>query len=132
MRATVLEGVAVALPPSAGGAVAGRPWPRGAGGRHGGAAAAAAARWPDQARYTVDRAYGPAEHAISGTERIAFRNVGPQPLRSVWVRAWANAFGGCDVSRAHVTIRGGGTFGARRRSCTALEVRLTRPLAPDG
>src|SRR4051812_2142674 len=132
MRATVLEGVAVALALSACGAVASRPLTRDAGERHTVAAAAAAARWPDQARYTVDLAYDPAEHAISGTERIAFRNVGPQPLRSVWVRAWANAFGGCDVSRARVTVRGGGSLGARRRSCTALEVRLARPLAPNG
>src|SRR3954466_1177313 len=132
MRATVLEGVAGAPPPPAWGAVASRPLTRDAGERHTVAAAAAAARWPDQARYTVDLAYDPAEHAISGTERIAFRNVGPQPLRSVWVRAWANAFGGCDVTRARVTIRGGGSFGARRRSCTALEVRLARPLAPNG
>src|SRR3954451_13947376 len=132
MRATVLEGVAVALALSACGAVASRPLTRDAGDRHTVAAAAPAARWPDQARYTVDLAYDPGEHAISGTERIAFRNVGPQTLRSVWVRAWANAFGGCDVSRAHVTIRGGGSLGARRRSCTALEVRLARPLAPNG
>jgi hypothetical protein len=132
MRATVLEGVAVALALSACGAAASRPLTRDAGEPHTAAATAPAARWPDQARYTLDLAYDPAKHAISGTERIAFRNVGPQPLRSVWVRAWANAFGGCDVSRARVTIRGGGTLGARQRSCTALEVRLARPLAPNG
>jgi aminopeptidase N len=48
----------------------------------------------------------------------------------VWLRVWANAFGGCAVSRAHVTIRAGGSLGARRRDCTALEVRLPQPLAP--
>jgi hypothetical protein len=130
MRGTVLAGVAVVVALSACGAVA-HPATQDAGKRHARAAAAPATRWPDQARYTLDLAYNPATHAISGTERIAFRNAGPQPLGSVWLRAWANAFGGCDVSRAHVTIRAGGSLGARRRSCTALEVRLPRPLAPN-
>jgi hypothetical protein len=131
MRGTVLAGVAVALALSSCGAIATRPATQDAGEHHTAAAAGPAVRWPDQARYTLDLAYDPAKHAISGTERIAFRNVGPQPLRSVWLRVWANAFGGCRVSRAHVTIRGGGRFGARQRSCTALEVRLARPLAPN-
>ena len=94
------------------------------------AATAAASRWPDQARYALDLAYDARRFTLSGTEQIAFRNAGSAPLTSVWLRVWANAFGGCAVSRAHVTIRGGGSFGARRRDCTALEIRLRRPLVP--
>src|SRR3954454_7360167 len=93
-------------------------------------ATAAAARSPDQARYTLDLAYDGRRFTLSGTETIAFRNASAAPLTSVWLRVWANAFGGCRVSRAHVTIRAGGSLGHRRRDCTALEVRLARPLAP--
>jgi peptidase M1-like protein len=91
---------------------------------------AAAARWPDRARYTLDLAYDARRFTLSGTERIAFRNPSAAPLPAVWLRVWANAFGGCRVSHAHVTIRAGGTLGPRRRDCTALEIRLPRPLAP--
>ena len=90
----------------------------------------AAPRWPDRARYTLDLAYDRRRFALSGTEQIAFVNVGPSPLQSVWLRAWANAFGGCRAERARVTITSGGTLASRRRQCTALEVRLDRPLAP--
>jgi hypothetical protein len=93
------------------------------------AATAAASRWPDQAHYALDLAYNARRFSLSGTERIAFRNASGSALSSVWLRVWANAFGGCRVSRAHVTIRGGGSLGSRRRDCTALEIRLARPLA---
>jgi aminopeptidase N len=129
MRRTVLASALVAAV-AACGPVAARPAAQDAGERHAAAAAAPAPRWPDQASYALDLAYDARRFTLSGTERIAFRNVGPDTLGSVWLRAWANAFGGCSVSRAHVTIRAGGTLGARRRECTALEVRLARPLAP--
>jgi hypothetical protein len=94
------------------------------------AAQTAAPRRPDNARYVLDLAYDPRRFTISGTERITFRNPGPDALPAVWLRAWANAFGGCRVTRAHVTIRAGGSVGARREDCTALEIRLPQPLAP--
>jgi hypothetical protein len=94
------------------------------------AQAPAAARWPDRARYALELAYDRRRFALAGTERIAFANTGPRPLTSVWLRAWANAFGGCRARRAQVAVTAGGMLGARRRSCTALEVRLPRPLAP--
>jgi aminopeptidase N len=128
MRRTVLAGV-VAAAVAACGPVASRPAAHDAADRHAEAAAAPAPRWPDQARYELDVAYDARRFTLSGTERIAFRNVGPDALQSVWLRVWANAFGGCSVRRAHVTIRGGGALGHRRRDCTALEVRLPRPLA---
>src|SRR4051812_20149967 len=132
MRRAVLGGaVAIAAAAAACGPVATRPAAsQDAGERHARAAAAPGPRWPDEARYTLDLAYDARRFTLAGTERIAFRNVGPNALGSVWVRAWANAFGGCRVLRAHVTIRAGGTLGARGRDCTALEVRLPRPLAP--
>jgi hypothetical protein len=88
------------------------------------------ARWPGRARYVLDLAYDRRRFTLAGTEQIAFTNTGPRPLASIWVRAWANAFGGCRARRAQVAVTAGGTLGARRRSCTALEVRLPRPLAP--
>src|SRR4051812_19071948 len=131
MRGTVLAGVAIAALAAlvaACGPVATRPATQDAGERHA-VAAAPATRWPDRARYALDLAYDARRFTISGTERIAFRNAGPAPLSSVWLRVWAKAFGGCAVARAHVTIRAGGSLGARRRDCTALEVRLPRRLA---
>jgi hypothetical protein len=130
MRRTVTGIAAVAAAVAACGPIAARPASPDAGEHRTAAAAAPAVRWPDGARYALDLAYDARRFTISGTERIAFRNAGPQPLASVWLRVWANAFGGCAVSRAHVTIRAGGSLGARRRDCTALEVRLPQPLAP--
>src|SRR3954452_23626262 len=131
MRGTVLAGVAVvAALVTACGRGAARPGTQDAGERHTAAAGAPAARWPDRARYALDLAYDARRFTIAGTERIAFRNAGPAPLGSVWLRVWANAFGGCAVSRARVPITGGGRLGAHRRDCTALEVRLPQPLAP--
>jgi hypothetical protein len=89
-----------------------------------------AERWPDAAHYTLDLRYDDAAYALAGGERISFANTGPAPLRSVWLRAWANAFGSCDAPRAEVRVTAGGTLGARREDCTALEVELGQPLAP--
>jgi aminopeptidase N len=129
MRSGSLLTVALAATTVAGcGATAAAPHARDAPARQ--TTPVAAPRWPDQARYALDLAYDARRFTISGTERITFRNGSAAPLPAVWVRAWANAFGGCRISRAHVTIRAGGRFGRRRRDCTALEIRLPRPLAP--
>jgi hypothetical protein len=129
-RGTLVCGGLAAAVLGACGPAATRPATQDAGERH--ATPAAAPRWPDDARYALDLAYDRRRFALAGTERIGFRNVGPDTLRSVWLRAWANAFGGCGVRRARVAVTAGGTLGARRRDCTALEVRLARPLAPGG
>ena len=81
-------------------------------------ATAVAPRSPDQARYTLDLAYDARRFTLSGTETIAFRNASAAPLTSVWLRVWANAFGGCRVNRAHVTIRAGGSLGGLRKHAT--------------
>jgi hypothetical protein len=93
-------------------------------------AAKPAERWPDDARYALDLRYDERAYAISGTERISFANTGPAPLRAVWLRAWANAFGSCGDPRADVRVAAGGTLGERRQGCTALEIRLPEPLKP--
>src|SRR3954471_13580223 len=85
------------------------------------AATPAAARWPDEARYALDVAYDPRRFALAGAERIAFRNVGPDTLTSVWVRAWANAFGGCAAHRARVAVTSGGKPGVGRPARPALQ-----------
>jgi hypothetical protein len=89
-----------------------------------------AARWPDGARYALDLTYDDRAYSLAGSERISFANTGPDALRSVWLRAWANAFGSCRAPRAEVKVTGGGTLGASRRGCTALEVKLAKPLPP--
>src|SRR3954466_14140337 len=128
----LLGGALAALVTIALGACGGVPHPAPQGGGEARAATPAAARWPEEAPYALDVAYDPRRFALAGAERIAFRNVGPETLTSVWVRAWANAFGGCAAHRAHVAVTGGGTLARRHRPCTALEVRLARPLAPGG
>ena len=100
--------------------------------RHAAAAAKPGERWPDGARYALDLRYDERAYTLAGTERIAFANTGPSTLRAVWLRAWANAFGTCEAPRAEVRVASGGTLGARRRGCTALEVKLAKPLAPGG
>src|SRR3954467_7353040 len=124
MRSGRLGGALAALVTIALGACGGVPHPATQDVGEARAATPAAARWPDEARYALDVAYDPRRFALAGAERIAFRNVGPDTLTSVWVRAWANAFGGCAAHRAQVAVTGGGTLGARRRACTALEGRL--------
>jgi hypothetical protein len=88
-----------------------------------------AERWPDRARYALDLRYDEKAYTLAGSERISFANTGPDTLRSVWLRAWANAFGSCGAPRADVKVTAGGTLGERREGCTALEVRLAKPLA---
>ena len=107
----------------------------GGGGGDGGARGAPTTRavaeqWPQPLLYSLDLAYDARRFALAGEERIALRNTGPQPLSAVWLRTWANAFGSCGRPYVEVDVRAGGEAGARRRDCTALEVRLPEPLAP--
>ena len=48
----------------------------------------------------------------------------------MWLRTWGNAFGSCARPFVRVVVRAGGRAGEERAGCTALEVRLERPLAP--
>jgi len=94
------------------------------------AARAPADRWPAPERYALDLAYDADRFALAGDQRIAFRNTGREPLESVWLRTWGNAFGGCDRRYVRVDVVGGGRAGEERVGCTALEVRLAEPLPP--
>jgi hypothetical protein len=91
---------------------------------------AAADRWPQPERYALRLSYDERRFALRGSERIKLRNSGPEPLASVWLRTWGNAFGGCGRRYVRVEVTGGGRAGAERERCTALQVRLERPLEP--
>jgi len=95
-----------------------------------GAGAGAAERWPQPERYALDLTYDARRFSLRGSERIELRNTGPEPLASVWLRTWGNAFGGCGRRYVRVDVTGGGRAGAERARCTALRVRLERPLEP--
>ncbi|MQY10749.1 hypothetical protein SRB5_08620 [Streptomyces sp. RB5] len=69
----------------------------------------------------------------SGRERITFTNTGREPLREVYLRLWGNAVDGCAAPPVTVSGLRGGTDAGLSVGCTALRVRLARPLAPgDG
>jgi hypothetical protein len=97
-----------------------------------GAAEAASARWPRPLRYSVALRYEGGPKTLAGSERIAFVNEGPQTLDVVWLRLWANAYGSCSRRWARVQAVSGGRLTGFTRACTALRVRLARPLAPGG
>jgi hypothetical protein len=93
-------------------------------------AGSSAALWPQPRRYALELDYDAGRHGLSGSERIELRNTGPAPLESVWLRTWGNAFGGCKHRYAQVQVEAGGRAGEQRLGCTALELRLARPLEP--
>ena len=94
------------------------------------APATAGERRPQPERYALELAYDARRCELSGSERIALRNTGPAPLASVWLRTWGNAFGGCGRRYVRVEVAAGARAGADRVGCTALELRLARPLEP--
>ena len=126
--------VLAAVPAGAAGCGGGGSHPAGSGATPGATRAPTAfvprPRWPDDARYALDLRYDARRYALAGRERVSFVNTGPRPLRAVWLRAWANAYGGCRAARAHVALLAGGSLGRRERDCTAQEIHLPRPLAP--
>jgi hypothetical protein len=88
------------------------------------------ATWPTPERYQLELGYDARRFRLAGLQRIAFRNTGPDRLAAVWLRTWGNAFGSCERRFVRVLVRAGGRAGEERAGCTALEVRLERPLAP--
>ncbi|MEA2246314.1 MAG: hypothetical protein QOH46_843 [Solirubrobacteraceae bacterium] len=128
LRRAGLAATLVAVAAVSCGPVAVRPATPDAGARQ--APPGAGPRWPDRASYALDLTYDARRLALAGTQRITFRNASATPLPAVWLRAWANAFGGCRAQRARVAVVAGGRLAARRRDCTAMQVVLDRPLAP--
>ncbi|WP_433303300.1 M1 family metallopeptidase [Actinoplanes sp. CA-030573] len=66
-----------------------------------------------------------------GRETIVLRNPGPAPIDAVWLRLWGNGVDGC-AATPDVTVGSftGGTPGEPAVGCTAVRVRLNRPLPP--
>jgi hypothetical protein len=88
----------------------------------------ASAFWPQPEGYDLDLSWDGSR--MSGSGAISLRNTGPRALDAVWLRTWPNAYASCASPLARVTLRSGGSAGAQRHGCTALEVRLAQPLAP--
>jgi hypothetical protein len=91
-------------------------------------AEAASPLWPQPSQYTATLRYDAHAQVLSGTERIAFRNDGPRALSTVWLRVWPNGYGSCAQRWAHVTVVRGGRNAGWKVGCTALRVRLGRPV----
>ena len=97
-----------------------------------GRVATASVRLPQPLLYRLRLRYDSRRFSLSGTEVVAFSNPGATTLRAVWLRLWPNAFGSCRRRWIVVRVLAGGRAGAQREGCTALEVRLARPVAPGG
>ena len=66
-----------------------------------------------------------------GRERIVLRNPGPATMDHLWLRLWGNGVDGCAATPdVTVTSFQGGTPGELEVGCTAVRVRLDRPLLP--
>ena len=66
-----------------------------------------------------------------GRERLVLRNPGRSTMDHVWLRLWGNGVDGC-AATPDVTVASfqGGAPGTPEVGCTALRVRLDRPLPP--
>jgi hypothetical protein len=93
---------------------------------------AASPLWPRPRHYSAQLHYDARARLLTGGERIAFVNDGPRTLTSVWLRVWPNGYGSCAHPWARVSGLGGGVSGGWSVGCTALRVRLARPLAVGG
>jgi Peptidase family M1 domain len=90
-------------------------------------------RGADPERYTLDLRYeARGAGVLSGSERIEFVNRGPAPLRTVWLRLWANGPDDCRPRRIRVDVEAPATARTESVRCTALEVRLAAPVPPGG
>jgi Peptidase family M1 domain len=98
----------------------------------GAAPAQASPIWPKPVHYTASLRWDPRAFGLTGTEGIAFVNDGPRALSSVWLRLWPNGYGSCSRRYAGVTMVRGGRLVARRSGCTAVRVRLARPVPAGG
>jgi hypothetical protein len=88
------------------------------------------AEWPQPGRYSAELRWHEKTSTLTGSERIGFQNDGPRPLQSVWLRVWPNGYGSCAHPLARVVVVSGGHAGGWGVRCTALRVRLARPVGP--
>jgi hypothetical protein len=94
-------------------------------------ASAAHAATPQPLTYRVRLASDDTGARWSGHQEIVFRNTGRTVLDLVWLRLWGNGVDGC-AGTPDLTLSGfaGGVQGTPDLGCTALPVRLNRPLSP--
>jgi hypothetical protein len=83
---------------------------------------------PDRIAYDLALRHRPGR--LDGEQWITFRNPFAVPLRHVWLRTWANAYGSCEKPHIELRALDGARIGARRRTCTAQRVDLPSPVAP--
>ena len=83
---------------------------------------------PSGVHYVVSLASDRAGLVWTGTARMRFANAGPAPLSGIWVRLWANGVTGCSNPALRVTGVRGASASEPELGCTALRLRLARPL----
>jgi hypothetical protein len=109
----------VALPARVGGTQPGGVDPRGV-------------RTPAHPSYVLDLTSDSDGFVWTGSERVTFKNVDPDPLKKVWLRLWDNGLSGCDKPLPiRVSHLKGGTPGDLSVDCTALPVILPSPVRED-
>src|SRR5205085_2825140 len=77
------------------------------------AAKSDSARGPGRAHYDLALSWNQGSHTLSGDERVTFVNTRRGPIRSVWLRLWANGLGSCDDRLIRMQIVSGGSQGRR-------------------
>jgi hypothetical protein len=93
---------------------------------------AASRTWPQPQHYDAQLRYDKRAQVLRGSERISFVNDGPRALGRVWLRVWPNGYGSCKRPWARVRLLSGGHADGYRAGCTALRVRLSRPVGVGG
>ncbi|MEX0989476.1 MAG: hypothetical protein WD206_04165 [Actinomycetota bacterium] len=95
-------------------------------------ASASVSPWPSDATTTVDLTTGSRGRTYTGIVQIQFRNSGPDPLTSVYVRLWPNGLLGCNGRPPDIRVSAptGGSFGNYLLRCSARELVLDDPVAP--
>ena len=94
------------------------------------ASAAPTMRNPGDPHYRTELSTGGQGHVWLGTHRIAFTNLEPGPLATIYLRLWSNGVLGCAAGSILISNLQGGTIAATTQRCTAVEITLDAPLAP--
>jgi len=80
--------------------------------------------------YRLDLQGADGGFAWSGRQTLTITNPGALPLDRVWIRLWGNGPQGCKPQAVRIANLAGAAAGAPVQDCTAVELRLTVPLAP--
>jgi hypothetical protein len=87
---------------------------------------------PGTPSYQIRLRSGPTGRVWQGSERIAFKNVGADPLSLIYLRLWSNGVNGCGAHAIVVSQVVGGTPGGLSERCTVLPIELDRAVAVGG